>query len=660
VNNGRLKAPGPAQPSSGGVQLWDTERRESARPLPPREQTESKGTAATDWFYADGTARARSGGFGGGGGASLGDDFIRQPRGNAAGTAGQDAQGGRDRTDARSFYFGMEARAKDAGGLAGESGTLQRDAALKNALQAESLARGFQSSTDAKRSLDEAAQRADAPLSVSTANATRELQRRAGTGPAGERLAEKQEVAGKSLNFAGRLMSSPQPANAPVPQPEVVTADNAFSTFSLNVSDVSFQLAAASLEQGRLPEAASIRVEEFINAFDYRDPEPGGSAPVALAWERARSPWAHDRDVMRFAVKTAASGRQAGRPLNLVLALDNSGSMERADRVRILQECLRVLAAQLRPGDRVSLVAFARTARLVADGLPGERAGELTRHAAQLSPQGGTNLEDALALAWQTARRQFLPQGVNRVVLLTDGAANLGEINPASLKAQVETQRRQGIALDCFGIGWEGYDDELLEQLSRNGDGRYGLINSPAAAASDFAGQLAGALQVAASDVKVQVEWNPRRVRAWRQIGYARHQLTREQFRDNTVDAAELGAAEAGNALYTVQVDPAGEGPLGTVRVRFKVPGTSDYRELEWTLPHDGSARSLDQASPSLRLAASAGAFGEWLAASPFAAEATPDRLLATLRGVPDSWAADPRPAKLQRMLQQAQGLGGK
>jgi hypothetical protein len=333
--------------------------------------------------------------------------------------------------------------------------------------------------------------------------------------------------------------------------------------------------------------------------------------------------------------------------------------MERADRVRILQECLRVLATQLRPGDRVSLIAFARTARLVADGLPGERAGDLARQAAQLAPQGGTNLEEALGLAWQTARRHFLPQGVNRVVLLTDGAANLGDFNPSSLRAQVEAQRRQGIALDCFGIGWEGYDDELLEQLSRNGDGRYGFINSPAAATTDFAAQLAGALQVAASDVKVQVEWNPRRVRAWRQIGYARHQLTREQFRDNTVDAAELGAAEAGTALYAVQVDGAGEGPLGTVRVRFKVPGTSDYRELEWSLPHGGAARALEQAPASLRLAATAAAFGEWLAASPHAAEATPDRLLATLRGAPEAWPSDPRPAQLQRMLQQARSLRG-
>ncbi len=151
-------------------------------------------------------------------------------------------------------------------------------------------------------------------------------------------------------------------------------------------------------------------------------------------------------------------------------------------------------------------------------------------------------------------------------------------------RKQVEEHRSQGIALDGFGIGWEGYNDDLLEVLSRNGDGRYGFINSPEEAATEFAAKLAGALQVAASDVKVQVEFNPARVTAYRQIGYAKHQLTKEQFRDNTVDAAELGAAESGNALYVVEVNPAGTGPLGTVRVRYKIPGTIEYREQEWPL----------------------------------------------------------------------------
>lgn len=447
---------------------------------------------------------------------------------------------------------------------------------------------------------------------------------------------------------------------APEPQAEVSTTDNAFSTFSLNVSDVSFKLAAAALEKGQMPEPATVRTEEFINAFDYRDPEPVGGAPVAFAWERARYPFAHDRDLVRFSVKTAASGRQPGRPLNLVLLLDNSGSMERADRVRIRQECLRVLAGQLQPQDRVSVVAFARTSRLWVDGLDGAQAAELPGRVGELTPDGGTNLEEALRTAYQTASRHFAANGVNRVVLLTDGAANLGDVEPESLRRQVEANRKQGIALDCFGIGWEGLNDELLESLSRNGDGRYGFVNTPEAAQSEFAGQLVGALQIAASDVKVQVEWNPRRVTAYRQLGYAKHQLKKEQFRDNTVDAAEIGAAEAGNALYTVQVNPAGEGPLGTVRVRFRVPGTDDYREHEWPLLYDGTARPLDQAGPALRLAASASAFSEWLVSSPWAAEVTPDRLLTLQNGITETYAADPRPKQFLQMLQQAKSVSGK
>src|SRR5437016_8779769 len=248
---------------------------------------------------------------------------------------------------------------------------------------------------------------------------------------------------------------------------------------------------------------------------------------------------------------------------------------------------------------KLSVVIFARTARLWVDGVSGDQAGEILEQVSGLTPQGGTNLEDAMNLAYQTAARHYLAGGINRVVLLTDGAANLGDVQPESLKQKVESQRKQGIALDCFGIGWEGFNDDLLEVLSRNGDGRYGFINTPEEAATEFAGQLAGALQVAAADVKVQVEFNPRRVTAYRQIGYAKHQLTKEQFRDNTVDAAEIGAAESGNALYVVEVDPRGEGDLATVRVRFKVPGTNDYREQEWVVPYNGSAVSLEQASPA-------------------------------------------------------------
>lgn len=449
-------------------------------------------------------------------------------------------------------------------------------------------------------------------------------------------------------------------STAPIPQPEIETSKNAFSTFSLNVSDVSFKLAAASLEQGHMPDPASVRSEEFINAFNYRDPEPAPGAPLAFASERARYPFAQNRDLLRFSVKTAAAGRQAGRPLNIVLLLDKSGSMERADRVNIVHEALRILATQLQPQDKLSIVTFARTPRLWADGVAGDKVNDTIARVNEITPEGGTNLEAALDLGYETARRHFTPESVNRVVLFTDGAANLGDVNPEALTKKVEAQRKQGIALDCFGIGWEGYNDNLLEQLTRNADGRYGFINTPEDAASNFATQLAGALQVAASDVKVQVEFNPRRVKAYRQIGYATHQLTKEQFRDNTVNAAQIGAAESGNALYVVEIDPRGEGDLATVHVRFRVPGTSDYREHEWPVPFTGEAQPLEQSSSALRLAGAASAFSEMLAASPYATEVTSDRLLNILNGVPPIYGADPRPTKLEWMIRQARSLSGR
>ena len=492
-----------------------------------------------------------------------------------------------------------------------------------------------------------------------TTEATERLEKKLGEASAAE--AEKVEAKKEAEKLREAEAAAPKPAPNPlVPQPEIRTGANAFSTFSLNVSDVAFKLAGASLEHGTMPDVSTLRSEEFINAFDYRDPEPAAGVPLGFVSERARYPFAQNRDLLRLSVKTAAAGRQPGRPLNIVLLLDNSGSMERADRVRIVREALRVLSAQLQPQDKLSIVTFSRTPRLWADGVAGDKAGEVTARVGEITPEGGTNLAAALDLGYATALRHYQAGSINHVVVLTDGAANLGNVDPAALKQKVEAHRKQGVALDCFGIGWEGLNDDMLEQLSRNGDGRYGFINTPEEAAVNFAAQLAGALRVAASDVKVQVEWNPRRVTAYRQVGYAKHQLTKEQFRDNTVDAAEIGAAESGNALYVVEVNPRGEGDLGIVRVRFKVPGTSDYREHEWAVPFTGNAAPLEQSSSTLRLAATASAFSEMLAASPFATEVTSDRLLGLLNGVPAIYNADPRPKKLEWMIRQAKSLSGR
>jgi Mg-chelatase subunit ChlD len=453
----------------------------------------------------------------------------------------------------------------------------------------------------------------------------------------------------------------PKPAvPPPTPQPEILTSSNAFSTFSLNVSDVSFKLAAAALEKGQMPDPASIRSEEFINAFDYRDPEAAPGTPVAFNYDRALYPFAHNRELLRFSLKTAAAGRQAGRPLNIVLLLDNSGSMERADRVNIIREALRVLAAQLQPQDKFSVVTFARTARLRVDGIPGNQAAAAADEIANLTPEGGTDLGQALDVAYETALHHYLANGDNRVILLTDGAANLGDIDPDSLKRKVVAQRQQGISLDCFGIGWEGYNDDLLEVLTRDGDGRYGFVNTPEEASTEFVTQIAGALHVAAQDVKVQVEFNPNRVTSYRQIGYAKHQLTKEQFRDNTVAAAQIAAQEAGNALYTIEINPQGEGSIGTVRIRYKVPATGEVREQAFDVPYTGTATPLEQSGTAMRLAATASAFSEWLAISPFADQVTTDQLLNYLNGIPQIYGADTRPQKLEWMLRQAKSISGK
>ncbi|HAV61482.1 MAG TPA: hypothetical protein DCY13_03855 [Verrucomicrobiales bacterium] len=463
---------------------------------------------------------------------------------------------------------------------------------------------------------------------------------------------------GRQSNKQAIQTAPPPPSLEPLP--EISTKDNAFSTFSLNVSDVSYQLAKSALENGQLPDPARIRSEEFVNAFDYRDPAPAAGQRVAFNWERARNPFAHNRDLLRFSVQTAAAGREPGKALNLVILLDNSGSMERADRVRIVEEMMGVLAGQLQAQDRVSVISFARTARLLVDGMTGDSQQELLYRTTGLNPQGGTNLEDAMKLGYEVAQRHFQAEGNNRVIVLTDGAANLGNVDPQALRERVIAQRQKGIALDCFGIGWEGYNDNLLEQLSRNGDGRYGFINDPAAARTQFANQLAGALQVAAADVKAQVEFNPDRVTVYRQIGYQQHQLTKEQFRDNTVDAAEIGAAESGNALYSVQIDPNGTGPIGTFRVRYRVPSTGAYEEKEFVLAFQPTAPEMQAASPAMRLATTAASFAEWLANSPHAGMVDTGTLRNLIGGVPEVFAPDPRAAQLQLMIQQAAAISGR
>lgn len=427
------------------------------------------------------------------------------------------------------------------------------------------------------------------------------------------------------------------------------------STFSLHVSDVSFKLAKAALEQGKWPE--TVRVEEFVNAFSYGERALAPNERVGVAMEQAAHPFLSQRNLLRVSLQTAATGRGAGVPLRLTVVLDKSGSMERLDRAAAVDEAFRVLVNQLNPGDKVTLVGFSRTPTLLADHVDGSEGERLLKILRETPSEGGTNVEEALKLARAKALEHFEEGAQNRVILLTDGIANLGESVPEQLMTLVEGMREEDVAFDACGVGVEGLNDDILEALTRKGDGRYYLLGSTEESGADFAKQVAGALRPAAQNVKVQIEWNPERVGKWRLYGYEKHELKKEDFRNDSVDAAEMAAEEEGVALYHVEVKPDGEGPLGVARVRFLDVANNEMVEREWEITHEGEAATLSEADEKMRLAGVAGLVAEKLARSAVGERAEWDELLEMTRQLKTVFPKEKRVSDLERMIELAKGL---
>lgn len=485
---------------------------------------------------------------------------------------------------------------------------------------------------------------------LSTLYASTETEGRFRTAPGQDRL-ELSDKRRKMLEEISASWESPAPAALAETSPSA----EPFSTFSLHVSDVSFQLAKSSLASGKWPEAEKIRIEEFVNAFDYGDPVPSMGERVACRIDQGAHPFLQQRNLVRIALRTAEAGRSSGTPLRLTLLLDSSGSMERPDRRATLTRAVATLAGLLGENDRITLVSFARQPRLVADAVAGNEAMKLAETVAALPSEGGTNLEAALELAFEKAREHQEANAQNRIVLLTDGAANLGDAKAESLGARVEMMRDAGIAFDAAGFGAEGLNDEILEALTRKGDGRYYLLDRPEDAGEAFAEQIAGALRPAAKNVKVQVEFNPDRVKSYKLLGFEKHRLATEDFRNDAVDAAELAAAEAGVAVYQVEPDPAGEGDLGAVSVRFRDLESGEMVERRWALPHLAAAPAADQGGGATHLAIVASQFAAKLAGGPVGDVVDLGELARLAATLPDS----ERVKELRTMIEQARGLEG-
>ncbi|HEY1107791.1 MAG TPA: von Willebrand factor type A domain-containing protein, partial [Opitutaceae bacterium] len=450
------------------------------------------------------------------------------------------------------------------------------------------------------------------------------------------------------------------PITLPSGKGETVTAKEPVSTFSLHVSDVSFRLAQstlAAMARGENPPEPTLRAEEIYNALDYDDPYPTEREKVRARIEQSAHPILQQRNLVRIALRVAATGRVAQQPLRLTILLDTSGSMEREDRRLAVRQALSRLMALLGPQDRVTLIGFARQPRLLAENVAGPQAVDLVRLAAETPPDGGTNLEAALTLARELALRHKTAGAQNRIVLLTDGAANLGDADPARLGTSVEALRQAGISFDACGVGLEGTGDAVLESLTRRGDGRYYVLDRAEAADVAFAAKIAGALRPAAENVKVQVRFNPARVGRYRLIGFEKHRLAEQDFRNDQVNAAELSAEEAAVAMYQVEALPEGTGDLGEVSVRFRDPATGEMVERTWTIPHEPQAPAFVRAAPSLQLAGFAAMLAEVLSESPVGEQIELAQLAPTANRLRTMYPQKPRVAELLTMYEQLRRL---
>jgi Domain of unknown function (DUF3520)/von Willebrand factor type A domain len=259
------------------------------------------------------------------------------------------------------------------------------------------------------------------------------------------------------------------------------------------------------------------------------------------------------------------------------------------------------LGTLLTKDDRVNVVGFSRTSRLLADQMRGDQAMNLNELIHQSASEGGTNLEEAMKLGGELAEMHFHAGAQNRIVMFTDGAANLGDANPERLAELVKSFRQKGLAFDIAGIGVDELNDRLLGELARNGNGRFYVVgyerNNP------FANQLAGAFRPAAENVKIQVHFNPQRVEKYKLLGFEMDRLKNEDFRNDTVDAAELAAEEAGVAIYQVETIPNGSGELGEISIRFRDTQQKEMVERNWSIPYDAAVASFDRSTPSMQLA---------------------------------------------------------
>lgn len=420
-------------------------------------------------------------------------------------------------------------------------------------------------------------------------------------------------------------------ANAPAPAPVDTTfrdygvnpfvdpARDRLSTFALDVDTASYSIARKYINDGLLPPFDAVRAEEFINYFvqDYAIPRDRAFAVYA---DGAPSPFHRDGSVLlRIGVQGYDVAEDSRKPASLTFVIDVSGSMNMDNRLGLVKRSLQLLVDRLRADDSVSIVVFGDTARVILPPTSGADRGRILGAVYELSPEGSTNTEAGLTLGYEMATESYLPGGINRVILCSDGVGNVGTTDPIALINGVKGRAPDDVMLTTIGFGMDNYNDVMLEQLANKGNGFYAYIDTLAEARKMFIDRLTNSLQTIAKDAKVQIEFNPDAVAQYRLIGYENRAVADQDFRDDRVDAGELNAGHNATAIYQLQLRPGAHGKLATAFLRWQDPDIRQVQELAGDVYAKDLAPAFDLASPRFRMNAAVAQFAEILRQSPYA-----------------------------------------
>jgi len=462
----------------------------------------------------------------------------------------------------------------------------------------------------------------------------------------------KAEEDGFDLPPASRFKSVPV-------NPWVLTERDRLSTFALDVDTASYSLCRRYINSGFLPPAGAVRMEEFVNAFDYNYPQRDKPTFSVYA-QGAKSPFAapgQDLALLKIGVKARTVGRDQQRPAHLVLVVDASASMGQADRLPLVQHGLKLMVRKLSPADRVTLVTCAQQARLHLDGVSAQETAGICQAVDAIQASGTTNLLAGLKLGYARAKRLFAPGQVNHVLLCSDGVANVGQTEAEAVLQAVEADRKQGITITSVGVGFGTYNDVLLEALANRGDGSYVFLDSRQQAERVFVDQLTATLQGVAKDARIQVDFNAQRVRRYRLIGYENRDIEDKRFRDDTVDAGEVGSGQCSTALYEVELagDPAE--PLGTVFVRYRDVHTDQIQEIARPLSNNIIRKYTVEQEPRFFLAAGVARFAEWLRQSEHVQEADLGQVSRIIEKISRALPLDRDVRALAELIRQAEHL---